>query len=145
MRSHPLLSRLALSAAAAVLATACGPMAAESGAMDHDMGGMHGDAGGEAPATVEGADEVTVTATDLAFDVSTIDATAGEPVNITLANDGETFHDLHVDAADFMLDADPGATVSGALTIDEPGTYTFRCTVQGHASAGMQGSITVGG
>lgn len=106
---------------------------------------MGGAGGGSAPAVVDGAASATVEAGDLFFSLDELEATAGEPLNITLTNGGEVFHDLHVDDTEFALDADPGQTVSGSLTIDEPGTYTFRCTVPGHAAAGMEGTVTVTG
>jgi uncharacterized cupredoxin-like copper-binding protein len=41
------------------------------------------------------------------------------------------------------IEAQGGQTARGAFTIDTPGTYTFVCTVPGHAAAGMRGTITV--
>ena len=46
-------------------------------------------------------------------------------------------NDLHV------VHADPGETVTGTFTIDEPGTYTFYCSVPGHREAGMEGTLEV--
>ena len=112
----------------------------------HHMPGMMG--GGtttesEAPEAVADAVELTVEAGDLYFSPDEIEVTAGEPVNLVLDNQGDVFHDLDIDGIDFRLAADPGTTDTGALTIDEPGTYRFICTVPGHASAGMEGTITV--
>jgi uncharacterized cupredoxin-like copper-binding protein len=42
-----------------------------------------------------------------------------------------------------MLDAAAGQQASGSLTVDEPGTYGFLCSVPGHAGAGMRGSLIV--
>jgi plastocyanin len=38
-----------------------------------------------------------------------------------------------------------GSTVSGPAFFPHPGTYAFKCTVDDHAAAGMQGTITVTG
>lgn len=111
----------------------------------HMPGMMGGGATTEsaAPDVAADADELTVEAGDLYFSPEEIEITAGETVNLVLDNQGDAFHDLDIDGIDFRLAADPGTTDTGALTIDEPGTYTFSCTVPGHASAGMEGTITV--
>lgn len=85
---------------------------------------------------------VEVTAGDLWFDPTTITVDAGEPVNLRLTNRGQVFHDLTVSDLDVMVDADPGDTTTAGLTIDEPGSYEFLCTVPGHADAGMRGTLT---
>lgn len=86
--------------------------------------------------------EITVTATDLAFEPATITVDADTPVNLTLTNDGRVFHDLTIPDLDVMLDAEPGETVTAGFTVDAPGTYDFLCTVPGHADAGMRGTLT---
>jgi plastocyanin len=100
---------------------------------------------GSADPPVAGAETVAVVATDLRFAPTTVTVTAGIAVNLTLVNDGRVFHDLTVPALGFVLDADPGERASGSLTVDEPGTYTFECSVPGHAEAGMQGTLVVEG
>jgi plastocyanin len=115
----------------------------------HMGGPMHGMMGGgstaerQAPDPVEDGVNLVVEADDMHFSPDEIEITAGEAVNLSLDNQGAVFHDLDVDGADFRLAADPGTTDTGALTIDEPGTYPFICTVRGHAAAGMEGTITV--
>lgn len=99
--------------------------------------------GGSAAAPLPGAVEAEVVATDLRFDPTTVTITAGVPVNLTLINEGRVFHDLTISALDFMLDAESGEQTSGSLTVDEPGTYEFECSVPGHAAAGMRGTLTV--
>lgn len=116
------------------------------GPMGDHMPGMMG--GGtttesDAPDAATDVDELTIEAGDLYFSPDEVEVTAGETVNLVLDNQGDAFHDLDIDGIDFRLAADPGTTDTGALTIDEPGTYTFSCTVPGHASAGMEGTITV--
>lgn len=93
--------------------------------------------------TVAGARELTVVATDFAFEPSTIELTAGEPVNLTLdVQDGG--HDIAVDDVGFRLPIlDATASEVGTLVITEPGTYQFVCNVPGHAGQGMVGTITV--
>lgn len=107
--------------------------------------GWSSSSSGGADRPVVGAREVGVTATDLDFDPGVIEIRAGEPVNITLVNDGAVFHDLTIPDLGFMLDANPGEQVSGSLTVDEPGRYQFVCSVPGHADAGMRGTLQVRG
>ncbi len=74
-------------------------------------------------APVKGASQVTVTAVDIDFEPARMDVVLGEPVNVTVVNEGGTLHDF---------------------TIDEPGTYEAKCTVAGHAEAGMTVDVVVG-
>jgi plastocyanin len=82
--------------------------------------------------------------TDLAFDTTELEAKAGEvtidfdnpsaiPHNVVIEKDGE-------ELAGFEPIAEGEEAVSAEL---EPGTYTFLCTVPGHAQAGMEGTLVV--
>lgn len=140
-----------LGLAAAVALAACGPGSSGGmgprGGMDGMDGGMHGAPGdqapGERPEAIPGATEVVIEAGDMFFDPDTIRATAGEPINITVANSGRTFHDLTIEELGFRLELPAGDTVTGGLTVDRPGEYGFVCTVPGHARAGMTGTLVV--
>jgi len=102
----------------------------------------HGDAHGDAGAPAEGARTVEVSADDFAFDPAEITAEAGEDLAIALTSE-DMVHDLTIDELDFHVDAGRGDTVEGGLTVDEPGEYTYYCSVPGHRSAGMEGTLTV--
>jgi len=155
--SSPLLLRYAiLTVAMAVTLAACAPAGGSGGGMG-GMGGMgsgssrsgerdgsdedHGV--GEAPPPVPGAEALTVEADEMFFAPDQLSISAGEPVNVTVVNTGEVFHDFTVAERDFMLDLPAGATATGGLTIDRPGEYRFQCTVPGHAAAGMTGTLIV--
>lgn len=124
-----------------------GEMGMGWGWSDHDrsMAGHMGwtSTAGSADAPVPGATAVEVVATDLQFDPTSVTIAAGDPVNLTLVNDGLALHDLTIPALGFRLDADPGERASGSLTVDDPGTYAFECSVPGHADAGMRGTLVV--
>jgi uncharacterized cupredoxin-like copper-binding protein len=75
--------------------------------------------------------------TEIAFTPATVSLGAGEPVNLTVTNDGEVFHDFDLEIADVHLGLDPGEQTTAAVTIDRPGTYQASCTVPGHVAAGM--------
>jgi plastocyanin/uncharacterized membrane protein len=115
------------------------------GPMGGHMDGMWGPrtSQGVAPDAVDNADEITVEATEMAFDPASIEVTAGEPVNLTVTNTGQAFHDLTIDELDLQIDVDSGQIATAGLEIGEPGEYVYYCSVPGHASAGMQGTLTV--
>lgn len=115
------------------------------GRMGRHMDGMWGQrtSQGTAPDPVEDAEEITIEATEMAFDPSALEITAGEPVNLTITNTGQAFHDLTIDELDLQIGVDSGQTTTAGLEIDEPGEYVYYCSVPGHANAGMQGTLTV--
>lgn len=89
---------------------------------------------------------VSIQASDsLKFDPSTLTVKAGQPVQLTLSNTGQMQHDWSLDqgaAQPVKIVANAGQSATGTFTIDRPGTYTFICSVPGHAAAGMKGTIT---
>ncbi len=115
------------------------------GPMGGPMGGMWGQRSGqgEAPDAVPDAEELTVEVTEMAFEPVTLEVTAGEPVNLTVTNVGDAFHDLTIDELDLQLGVEPGETLTAGLEVAEPGEYRYYCSVPGHASAGMEGTLTV--
>ena len=145
----------AMTIAIALLLAACAPWGTPGGGTpgggmphgDMPMSDMHGNArsSGEdqAPTPAENADEIHVQATEMAFTPAALELAAGDTVNVTVANDGQLFHDFVLDEAGVHLNLDPGEQASAALTLDEPGTYQAICTVTGHADAGMVLTIDV--
>ena len=91
------------------------------------------------------AQMVSVQATDaLKFEPSTITVKAGQPVQLTLSNTGQMQHDWSLDQGatqPVKIVANAGQSATGTFTIQKPGTYTFICSVPGHAAAGMQGTL----
>lgn len=92
---------------------------------------------------VAAAPEVRFVAGDMYFEPAEFRIGAGVTVNLVLENEGAAFHDLTIPALDFVVAADAGAAASGSLTVDEPGTFEFLCSVPGHAQAGMTGTLVV--
>jgi uncharacterized cupredoxin-like copper-binding protein len=89
-----------------------------------------------------GARPIPVIADSLTFAPQKIDLTAGENVGIVLRSE-DLEHDFYVDNVGHVVHAPKGSTAQGGLSIDEPGTYKFWCTVRGHKEGGMVGTITV--
>lgn len=106
------------------------------------MGWGSNEATGGSATTLPDGETIVVEAGDLWFRPTELDVRVGEPVNLSLQNTGRIFHDLNIAELELDLNAQPGDTASGGLVIDSPGTYHYRCTVPGHAEAGMRGTIT---
>ncbi len=91
---------------------------------------------------VDGAREIEMTGTSFAFDPEEITVAAGEDITIVLTAD-DILHDCTLEDAEGHVAADAGETASGGMRIDEPGTYTYYCSVEGHREAGMEGTLVV--
>jgi cytochrome c oxidase subunit 2 len=110
--------------------------------MGQDMGPDGGMGHGETSPVAEGARRVEVTATSFAFDPDEITITAGEDIAIVLTSD-DVEHDFTVDELDAHVSAEVDETEEGGLRSEEPGEYTYYCTVSGHREAGMEGTLIV--
>lgn len=113
---------------------------------------------------------ITLTATDIAYDMERIEANTGQTIHLTLDNQGVLEHDFSIaeiplsgetvvtEAAGEMAGHDMGhmanaptvhvAAPAGGQAIieftpDTPGEYVFNCTVSGHREAGMHGILIV--
>ena len=114
--------------------------------------------------------EFTLTATDIAYDVNRLEVVAGQPVRVTLRNNGALEHDFSImemphtgdvlaeeaeggmaghDMSNMSMDpeihvASPmGDSLSVEFTPTTPGEYEFFCTAAGHKEAGMVGTLIV--
>jgi uncharacterized cupredoxin-like copper-binding protein len=117
----------AVLAAGALLLGACG-------------GGGGGASGGD---EAKGPADLTVIAKEFRFDPAEITIDAGRPVVVAVQNIGSIPHDLTVKDAKFKLTVANGRTGQKALTVTKAGTYEFYCSLPGHKSAGMHGTLTV--
>src|SRR5262249_38031309 len=126
----------ALVGVAVLLTAACSDTAA----------GPAANAGIPVAAAADGTQQVTLTvAATMAFEPSSITVHAGQPVELTLQNTGQNQHDFSLGSGanqPVKITAEGGQTASGTFTIDKPGTYSFECSVPGHAMLGMRGTIT---
>jgi uncharacterized cupredoxin-like copper-binding protein len=97
-----------------------------------------------APAT----QELTVKAQDtLKFDPTALSAKAGQPIRLTLDNNGgQLVHDFSVTeglSQPMTITSQPGQKATATFTIDKPGTYTYFCSQPGHEQAGMKGTLAL--
>ncbi len=103
--------------------------------------GGGGGGGGEATTLKLSADP----GGELAFDTSTLDASAGE-VTIEFDNPASISHDVCLESpsGDEIGCSDQITDSSTELTEEvQTGDYTFYCSVPGHREAGMEGTLTV--
>lgn len=102
-----------------------------------------GSAGGGTVAVENGA--VTITAANVVFDATVIQATAGEDFTITLVNDDTAPHNLSIyteEGGDTLVTgttAEAGETVTIEVSALEAGTYFFKCDIHPE----MNGSVEV--
>jgi plastocyanin len=82
--------------------------------------------------------------TALEFDTTSLEAKAGK-VTIDFTNPSAIAHNVVIEEEGKELAGfEPIAEGKESETAElEPGTYTFLCTVPGHAAAGMEGTLTV--
>jgi plastocyanin len=88
--------------------------------------------------------QLAASPTDLAFDTTSLTSKPGK-VTIDFDNPAPLEHNVAIEQDGKQLAvsetlAEGKTSVSADLA---PGTYTFLCTVPGHAEAGMEGTLTV--
>jgi uncharacterized cupredoxin-like copper-binding protein len=83
---------------------------------------------------------IKVTATEFKFALSPASVKAGS-VTFTLVNKGKLGHDFWIAGKKTPLVA-PGKSAKLTVTL-KAGKYQYKCTVPGHAAAGMKGTLTV--
>lgn len=108
-----------------------------------EEGSAEGGAGGAATGP-GGTVGLAASPTDLAYDKKSLSSKPGE-VTIDFENPAAIEHDVAIEKDGKVLAK--SETISEgdtSVTADlPPGTYTFLCTVPGHAEAGMEGTLTV--
>ena len=85
---------------------------------------------------------ITVEASNFAFDPEVLRARPGEELAIELTS-VDSPHDLAVEGLGLVADVAGDETTTRRLRIDERGKFAFYCTIPGHRSAGMEGTITI--
>lgn len=80
----------------------------------------------------------------IAFDKTQLSAEAGQ-VTIDFDNPSALEHDIAIEQGGKQIAVSP-RIAEGETSVSanlQPGTYTFLCTVPGHAEAGMEGTLVV--
>ena len=76
------------------------------------------------------------------FRLSTKSIRKPERVTFVFHNIGHVQHDFRIDGRQTPLTR-PGKTAKLVVTFKKKGKYPYKCTVPGHAEAGMRGAFTV--
>jgi len=101
--------------------------------------------GFQAPSGSAAGQQVTVKALDtMRFDPPTLNVSVGQPVKVTLENDGSLIHDFVLNegpAQPFKIEANGSTSITTTVTLVRAGTYTYICAQPGHEAAGMKGTI----
>ena len=95
------------------------------------------------PVAADAANGPVIELVDIAFTPRKLTISANTPTVITLVNNGAAVHNFSIDELN-IRSGDLQAGETKTVTIDAPaGTYTFYCSIPGHRSAGMVGTLTV--
>jgi outer membrane protein assembly factor BamB len=93
------------------------------------------------PASVQGT-SIQVNGGEFFFRLSTKSAMKPGKVTFVFKNVGHVLHDFTISGKKTPL-IQPGQTAKLIVTFKKKGKYPYRCTVPGHAAAGMKGVFTV--
>lgn len=116
--------------------------------------------GGDSEPSAAGSGPVTLDfeGQDISFDKTSATANAGQQITVNFNNVGSLEHNwilippgtdaLTATQEDALSGANSGIVAAGesktfTFTAPPAGSYTFVCTVEGHAAAGMVGTLTV--
>lgn len=90
------------------------------------------------------APNLTITLTSFKFDPATINATAGQKINLTLKNTDALEHTWVIQNTNIKLRVPGKQTITQTFAVPAtPGTYAIECDVPGHKDAGMVGQLVV--
>jgi plastocyanin len=108
--------------------------AAEAGQTAAPAGGGEGGEGGES---------LEFVAVDIDYSDAPDTAPAG-PLTFALDNEGAAVHNVVIESVgeEAIVEANGGESATGNVTL-EPGTYTYYCSIVGHRSSGMEGTLEV--
>lgn len=99
-------------------------------------------------AAAAASDAIVVSLADFMIEPNDLEAD-GPSVTFEVTNDGPTPHNLTVRSETdevVMATTDLAVGASESISADlEPGTYTIFCSLAGHESLGMSGTLTVKG
>ena len=87
--------------------------------------------------------DILVKVKEFRFEPADLTIDAGRPLVVAVENIGSIPHDLTVKDGGFKATVAQGDTLRKTLTVAKAGTYKLYCSLPGHESAGMRGTLTV--
>lgn len=117
----------------------------EAGAEEAEAGAERAEGGKEAATGGGETLQLEASKTELAFDTTELEAKKPGKITIDLTNPSPIPHNVTIEKEGKVLaESETLAEGKTSATAElEPGTYTFLCSVPGHAEAGMEGTLTV--
>jgi uncharacterized cupredoxin-like copper-binding protein len=88
------------------------------------------------------ATTISVSGKEFSFKLSKKSIAKPGKVTFNFKNVGHVKHDFSITGKKTPM-ISPGKTAKLAVTFKKKGKYPYRCTVPGHAAAGMRGTFTV--
>jgi plastocyanin len=90
------------------------------------------------------AREITVSGFSFGYEPSTLTVEAGEEIELTFVSE-DTMHDFVIEGTDIATEVIQGGeqTIIEFTAPEEPGEYTFYCSVGNHRALGMEGTLIV--
>ncbi|MGQ0602542.1 MAG: cupredoxin domain-containing protein [Anaerolineales bacterium] len=89
------------------------------------------------------AQSLTLRARDIAFDATTLEVKANQPVSLTYVNEGLIDHAFKIEGLLDEQKVKPGEAHTFTFTPIQAGQFKFVCAMPGHEMAGMVGTLTV--
>lgn len=86
-----------------------------------------------------------VVGSEFGYSPASFDVEAGHAFTVMLHNEGVLEHDITIEGFEEMggIHLIAGEDGMNTFMLDEPGEYTYYCTVPGHRGAGMTGTLIV--
>src|SRR6266403_2582433 len=92
----------------------------------------------------ENSQAISVSGDEFAFTPATITLKKGEPATVTFKNTGKYPHNFTIAELNVKSETiQPGGETTVTFTPNKAGSFTYICTVPGHADRGMKGTLTV--
>ena len=87
--------------------------------------------------------ELQLSAQDIQWDQTEINANAGQEITLTITNDGTLDHNFNLEEYGIGVEIPPGDSQVVTFLADETGSFEYYCDIPGHLDAGMVGILTI--
>jgi plastocyanin len=131
MRGRKWITAVLMAATAGLVLAGCG-----------GGGGKKAQATGAASSGTGGGGTVNLVAKDFMFEPTTITATAGKPVTVTIKNEGQAEHNFTITSLKVDKDIEKGESQTVTFTPTQSGSIQFFCEYH-KDSHGMVGTLNV--